>query len=147
MQCELKNDRMDQCARIGRDLGVLDRRRQKLIDSIRELEESAADLRSRIAEIDGQIASIQFAEDVARSARSQGPAGAVVGEVTAQAIRLAMQRDQLEREKQRLEAQLSRVDRHLNNDQRQFEQVDHNLNVLNSAFANLNCPLGLRDFG
>jgi len=92
MQCELKTDRMDECARIGRELGVLDRDRQRLIETIREAEDGATDLQSRIAEIDGQIANIQFAEDAARSARSQGPAGAIFGEVTAQTIRLAMQK-------------------------------------------------------
>ena len=146
MQCELKTDRMDECARIGRELGVLDRDRQRLIDSIREAEDGASDLQSRVAEIDERIANIQFSEDTARSARSRGPAGAIVGEVTAQTIRLAMQKDQLEREKQRFEAQLSRIDRQLNSDRRQFEQIDQIFNTFNSEFANLNCPLGLRVF-
>ncbi len=92
MQLELKADRMAECTRIGRELREVERRRNDLLDDIYRLEANAADLRSRLADIESQIASIQFAEDTARAARSGGAAGAVAGEITAQAIRFATQK-------------------------------------------------------
>ncbi len=147
MQREQKSDRMDECFRIGRNLKILDDKRRSLLSEIQRLESRLNDINARLAEIGRNLAGIQFAQDTARAAGSRGGApGAIAGEVTAQAIRLATQKGELERDQHRLEAQHANLEHQLNERRRRFEDVDHNFQSANNRFGDLRCPLGARAF-
>jgi len=147
MLCEAKSDRLDECIRLGREIGELKKDRDDLQSTIRELEVQTDERRTRVSEIADQIESIQFAQDSARALGARGGiAGGIAAEVTAQAIRLARQKDRLEQEKQRLEAQLSRLGRALSAAERRLAETNGNLSQFNAAFQNLDCPLGAIPF-
>lgn len=116
-------------------------------EGVRELEDRTEERRTRVSVIAGEIDSIQFAQDTARAVGARGGiAGGIAAEVTAQAIRLARQKDRLEQEKHRLEAQLSRLEQAISAARRQLAETERNLGQFNAAFRDLNCPLGAIPF-
>ena len=147
MQCEAKADRTAECFRIGREIYQVERELVSLQREVGQLEGSLRDINARIFEVEQNIANIQFAEDAARSFGSRGGiVGGLAGEATAQAIRRAMQKDRLERQKLSLEAQRSRIRSPLEARRRRLDEVAYLLSSLEDGFRSLNCPLGARQF-
>lgn len=147
MQREQKSDRMDECFRVGRELKILDDKRHSLLSEIPRLESDLNDINARLADIARDLAHIQFAQDTVRAAGSRGGVpGAIASEVTAQAIRLATQKGELERDQHRLEVQRSNLEYRLDERRRRFEDVGHAFASANARFGALDCPLGARAF-
>ncbi|MEM1370655.1 MAG: hypothetical protein AAGG72_00350 [Pseudomonadota bacterium] len=129
-----------ECFRLGGEIRELQGQQRNLQNDVAVTETEIAELRFMIAEIEQEIANIQFAEDTARAEGSRaGIGGVIASEVTAGAIRLAMQKDSLERERDQRKAGLSRLERQLNDRRRRLEEVGYLLSRLHDAFVGLGC--------
>ena len=134
-------ERDQECRRLGTDISNFWAERNELNAKIRRLEVQSRNIEERIFDIKQAIRHIDVAEHSARSLGGRGGiGGAVAGEVTAQAIRLAMQRDALEAELRQKTSELSRLKQPIEQAKRRLASVEHILRELRSGFENLKCP-------
>ena len=70
----------------------------------------------------------------------------LIGEITAQVIRLATQKDARERKLERLRSEMSRLEGSLADAQRRLENVEYNLRQSYAAFDRLGCRLSDRQY-
>ncbi len=133
-------DERAQCERTGAHIGQFQQERTDLQRGIHSMEERLHGARLRSAELEQEVRQIERAQQTARALPSRGgPPGVLIGEITAQVIRLASQKDALERELGRLRSGMGRLEGQLADAKRRLENVEHNLGQSHAAFDRLGC--------
>ena len=136
-----------QCQTVGKNIKDFETRQTDLRHHIHSAEQKVYAARLRSAEIEQEVRQIEMAQQTARVLPSRGgPPGVLIGEITAQVIRLATQKDALERKLERLRSEMSRLEGSLADAQRRLENVEYNLRQSYAAFDRLGCKLSDRQY-